>query len=113
MSSGWAPATILGPIQTDLTGDYQLLAIKRFGRIRGARVRVGARMGRPLLGVDDPRRSSAIARDVSAMRDAFTPTTVAALTVAGGVLILGIGYRLLDLVPVALRISFRGWCSRR
>jgi uncharacterized membrane protein YqgA involved in biofilm formation len=42
----------------------------------------------------------AIALGASALRDSFTPTTVAALTVAGGVLILGIGLRLLDLVPV-------------
>jgi uncharacterized membrane protein YqgA involved in biofilm formation len=41
-----------------------------------------------------------IALGASALRDVFTPTTIAALTAAGGVLILGIGFRLLDLAKV-------------
>ena len=95
------PLTILGAIQNGLTGDYQLLAIKAvldgFAALAFASA-LGWGVGFSVLTI--LVYQGAIALGASALRDIFTPTTVASLTAAGGVLILGIGFRLLDLVPV-------------
>ena len=91
----------LGAIQNGLTADFQLLAIKAaLDGFAATRVRVGAR----LVSGSRCRRSSCIReRSHSARRrcaKSLMAVTVASLTAAVGVLILGIGFRLLDLVPV-------------
>ncbi|MDP9295436.1 MAG: DUF554 domain-containing protein [Actinomycetota bacterium] len=95
------PLTILGAIHDGLTGDYQLLAIKSvldgFAALAFASV-LGWGVGFSVVTI--LVYQGGIALGASALRDVFTPTTIAALTAAGGVLILGIGFRLLDLVKV-------------
>ena len=95
------PLTILGAIRDGLTGDYQLLAIKStldgFAALAFASA-LGWGVGFSIITI--LVYQGGISIGASALRDVFTPTTVAALTAAGGVLILGIGFRLLDLVEV-------------
>jgi uncharacterized membrane protein YqgA involved in biofilm formation len=95
------PLTILGSIRDGLTGDYQLLAIKSvldgFAALAFASV-LGWGVGFSVITI--LLYQGGISIGASAMRDVFTPPTVGALTAAGGVLILGIGFRLLDLVKV-------------
>ena len=95
------PLTILGAIRDGLTGDYQLLAIKStldgFAALAFASA-LGWGVGFSIITI--LLYQGGISIGASALRDVFTPTTVAALTAAGGVLILGIGFRLLDLVEV-------------
>src|SRR2546430_4887024 len=95
------PLTILGAIHDGLTGDYQLLAIKSvldgFAALAFASA-LGWGVGFSVVTI--LVYQGGIALGASALRDVFTPATVAALTAAGGVLILGIGLRLLDLVQV-------------
>jgi uncharacterized membrane protein YqgA involved in biofilm formation len=95
------PLTILGAIRDGLTGDYQLLAIKSvldgFAALAFASA-LGWGVGFSVVTI--LVYQGGIALGASALRDVFTPTTIAALTAAGGVLILGIGFRLLDLAKV-------------
>jgi uncharacterized membrane protein YqgA involved in biofilm formation len=95
------PLTILGAIHDGLTGDYQLLAIKSvldgFAALAFASA-LGWGVGFSVITI--LLYQGGIALGASSLRDVFTPTTIAALSAAGGVLILGIGFRLLDLVTV-------------
>jgi uncharacterized membrane protein YqgA involved in biofilm formation len=97
------PLTILGSIRDGLTGDYQLLAIKAvldgFAALAFASA-LGWDVGFSVVTI--LVYQGALAIGASAMRDVFTPTTVAALSATGGVMILGIGFRLLDLVRVRI-----------
>ena len=95
------PLTILGSIRDGLTGDYQLLVIKSvldgFAALAFASA-LGWGVGFSVITI--LLYQGGIAIGASAMRDVFTPTTIAALTATGGILILGIGFRLLDVVKV-------------
>jgi uncharacterized membrane protein YqgA involved in biofilm formation len=95
------PLTILGSIRDGLTGDYQLLAIKSvldgFAALAFASA-LGWGVGFSVITI--LLYQGGVSIGASALSDVFTPTTIAALTAAGGVLILGIGFRLLDLVKV-------------
>ena len=95
------PMAILGSIENGLTGDYQLLAIKSlldgFAALAFASA-LGWGVGFSVIPVFVYQGSIAIA--ASAVGDAFTPEVVAGLTATGGILILGIGLRLLDLRQV-------------
>jgi len=100
------PLTILGSIQNGLTGDFQLLAVKSlldgvasiaFAAALGAGVYLS---GGTVFVVQAP--IAAVAWLVGAGLD---PVSVMAITSAGGVLLLGVGLRLLEIRRVRL-VSF-------
>jgi uncharacterized membrane protein YqgA involved in biofilm formation len=92
------PLTILGSIQDGLTGDFQLLAIKSlldgFAAMAFASV-LGWGVGFSALTV--LVYQGVLTLSASAAADAFSDSMIAAMSAVGGVLILGIGLRLLDL----------------
>jgi uncharacterized membrane protein YqgA involved in biofilm formation len=92
------PLTILGSIQDGLTGDYQLLAVKSlldgFAALAFASV-LGWGVGFSALTV--LVYQGALTLSASAAATAFSDSMIAAMSAVGGVLILGIGLRLLDL----------------
>jgi len=95
------PMAILGSIQDGLSGDVQLLAIKSmldgFAALAFASV-LGWGVGFSILPLFVYQGSITLA--ASGLSDAFTPEVVAGLTAAGGILILGISLRLLELKQV-------------
>ncbi len=95
------PMAILGSIQDGLTGDVQLLAIKSmldgFAALAFASA-LGWGVGFSVLPLLVYQGSISLA--ASTLADAFTPEVVAGLTAAGGILILGISLRLLELRQV-------------
>ena len=93
------PLTILGAIQNGPTATTNSTRSMRSRRLRGAPVHFGVRLRCRVLRVDDLVYQGAIAQGASALRDNSMPPTVA-LKAAGCVLILGVGFRLLDPVPV-------------
>jgi uncharacterized membrane protein YqgA involved in biofilm formation len=92
------PLTILGSIQDGLTGEYQLLAVKSlldgFAALAFAAV-LGWGVGFSALTVLIYQGTLTLA--ASAAAGAFSDPMVAAMSAVGGILILGIGLRLLDL----------------
>lgn len=92
------PLTILGSIQDGLTGDYQLLAVKSlldgFAAMPFASV-LGWGVGFSALTV--LVYQGALTLSASATAGVFSDSMIAAMSAVGGVLILGIGLRLLDL----------------
>ena len=95
------PLTVLGSIQDGLNGDYQLLAVKStldgFAALAFAAA-LGWGVGFSVITILLYQGSLSLA--ASAVAGAFTPEITAALTAAGGILILGISLRLLDLKQV-------------
>jgi hypothetical protein len=95
------PLTVLGSIEDGLTGDYRLLAIKSlldgFAAIAFASA-LGWGVGFSALVV--LVYQGALTLSASWAAGVFSEAMVAALTAAGGVLILGIGLRLLELREV-------------
>jgi len=95
------PLTILGSLANGLTGDVELLAIKSlldgvasiaFAAALGAGVALSALTVLVVQG--------GIAGAAFLLRDAMDPVTILAITSAGGVILLGVALRLLDLKPV-------------
>ena len=95
------PLTILGSIADGLTGDVQLLAIKSlldgvasvaFAATLGAGVALSALTVLIVQG--------GIAAAAFLLRDVMDATTILAITAAGGVILLGVALRLLELKPV-------------
>lgn len=95
------PLAILGSIQDGLNGDFQLLAIKSlldgFAALAFASA-LGVGVGFSVLTILVYQGGITLA--ASGVAGAFSDEMVAALTAAGGLLILGIGLRLLDLKQV-------------
>jgi uncharacterized protein len=95
------PLAILGSIQDGLNGDVQLLAIKSlldgFAALAFASA-LGWGVGFSALSVLVYQGTITLAAD--AVAGVFTPEVVAGLTATGGILILGIGLRLLELKDV-------------
>ncbi|MGH2684201.1 MAG: DUF554 domain-containing protein [Actinomycetota bacterium] len=95
------PLTILGSIQDGLRGDFQLLAIKSlldgFAALAFASA-LGWGVGFSALTVLLYQGTLTLA--ASAVAGAFSPAMIAAMSAVGGVLILGIALRLLDLREV-------------
>ena len=96
------PLTILGSIANGLTGNIELLAIKSaldgvasiaFAATLGAGVALSA------VTVLIVQGGIAAAR-IPAPRDAWMQTTILAITSAGGIMLVGVALRLLDLKPV-------------
>jgi hypothetical protein len=92
------PLAILGSIQDGLSGDYDLLAIKSlldgFAAMAFASA-LGWGVGFSIVTILVYQGGLSLA--ASGVESVFTPITIAALTAAGGILILGIGLRLLEL----------------
>jgi len=95
------PLTILGAIQDGLTGDYQLLAIKSlldgFAAVAFASV-LGWGVGFSVITILVYQGSLSLS--ASALAGAFSDGMIAAMSAVGGVLILGIALRLLELREV-------------
>jgi uncharacterized membrane protein YqgA involved in biofilm formation len=92
------PLTIVGSIQDGLTGDYRLLAVKSlldgFAALAFASA-LGWGVGFSAIVV--LVYQGALTLSAAALAGAFSPAMIAAMSAVGGVLILGIGLRLLDL----------------
>ncbi len=95
------PMAVLGSIQDGLSGDYELLAIKSlldgFAALAFAST-LGIGVGFSAITVVLYQGSLTLA--ASSVSGVFTDEMIAALTAAGGLLILGIALRLLDLKHV-------------
>lgn len=95
------PLTVLGSIEDGLTGDYRLLAIKSlldgFAAVAFASA-LGWGVGVSALTV--LVYQGALTLSASWASAVFSEPMVAALTAAGGILIIGIGLRLLELREV-------------
>ncbi|MGH2655332.1 MAG: DUF554 domain-containing protein [Actinomycetota bacterium] len=95
------PLTILGSIQDGLTGDYQLLAIKSlldgFGALAFASA-LGWGVGFSVITI--LVYQGALSLSATALADAFSDAMIAAMSAVGGILIIGIGLRLLSLREV-------------
>jgi uncharacterized protein len=95
------PLTILGSIQDGLTGDYQLLAIKSlldgFAALAFASA-LGWGVGFSVITILVVQ--GGLSLSASAVAGAFSDAMIAAMIAVGGILIIGIGLRLLDLRAV-------------
>lgn len=95
------PLTVLGALQDGLRGDYELLSIKSlldgFAALAFASA-LGIGVGFSVLTILVVQ--GGIALSASALSTSLTEAMIAAMNAVGGVLILGIGLRLLDLRQV-------------
>jgi len=95
------PLTILGSIRDGLTGDYQLLAVKSlldgFAALAFSSA-LGWGVGFSVITISVYQGGLSVA--ASSVAGVFTDEVVAAMTAAGGLLIIGIGLRLLELRKV-------------
>jgi uncharacterized protein len=95
------PLTIVGSIREGLTGDYQLLAVKAmldgFAALAFASA-LGWGVGFSVLVI--LVYQGALTLGSSALAGVFSPAMIAAMSATGGVLILGIALRLLELRQV-------------
>jgi uncharacterized protein len=95
------PLTVLGSIQDGLRGDYQLLAIKSvldgFAALAFSSV-LGWGVGFAVITI--LVYQGALSLGASAVAGAFSPAMIGALTATGGLLILAIGLRLLEVKQI-------------
>jgi uncharacterized membrane protein YqgA involved in biofilm formation len=95
------PVTILGSLANGLTGDVQLLAIKSL--LDGvASIAFAAALGPgvALAAITVLLVQGSIAGGAVLLRDAMDAATILAITASGGIILLGIALRLLDLKAV-------------
>ena len=95
------PLTILGSIANGLTGNIELLAIK--SALDGvASIAFAATLGAgvALSAVTVLIVQGGIAAAASLLRGTMDQTTILAITSAGGIMLVGVALRLLDLKPV-------------
>jgi hypothetical protein len=95
------PLTILGSLDNGLTGDVRLLAIKSL--LDGvASIAFAAALGPgvALSALTVFVVQGAIAAGAFVLRDVMDPPTILAITSAGGIILLGVALRLLDLKAV-------------
>ena len=95
------PLTILGSLENGLTGDVRLLAIKSL--LDGvASIAFAAALGPgvALSAITVFLVQGSIAGGAFLLRDVMDTPTILAITSAGGVILLGVALRLLDLKPV-------------
>lgn len=95
------PLTILGSLENGLTGDLRLLAIKSL--LDGvASIAFAAALGPgvALSAITVFLVQGSIAGGAFLLRDVMDTPTILAITSAGGVILLGVALRLLDLKPV-------------
>jgi len=95
------PLTILGSLANGLTGDIQLLAVKSL--LDGvASIAFAAALGPgvALAGITVLVVQGGIAAGAFLLRDVLDETTILGVTAAGGVILLGVALRLLELKQV-------------
>jgi uncharacterized membrane protein YqgA involved in biofilm formation len=95
------PLTILGSLANGLTGDIQLLAVKSL--LDGvASVAFAAALGPGVVlsALTVLVVQGGIAAGAFLLRDAMDEATILAITAAGGIILLGVAMRLLELKPV-------------
>jgi uncharacterized membrane protein YqgA involved in biofilm formation len=95
------PLTLLGSLESGLTGDVQLLAIKSM--LDGvASIAFAAALGPgvALAALTVLVVQGGIAGAAFLLRDVMDEATILAVTAAGGVILLGVALRLLELKPV-------------
>jgi len=95
------PLTLLGSLESGLTGDVQLLAIKSM--LDGvASIAFAAALGPgvALAALTVLVVQGAVAGAAFLLRDVMDEATILAVTAAGGVILLGVALRLLELKPV-------------
>jgi uncharacterized membrane protein YqgA involved in biofilm formation len=95
------PLTILGSLANGLTGDTQLLAVKSL--LDGvASIAFAAALGPgvALSAITVLIVQGGIAAGAFLLRDVMDPITILAITSAGGVILLGVALRLLELKAV-------------
>jgi len=95
------PLTILGSIANGLTGDVQLLAIKSLlDGVASVAFAATLGVGVALSALTVLIVQGSIAAAALLLRDVMDATTILAITAAGGVILLGVALRLLELNPV-------------
>jgi len=95
------PLAILGSLENGLSGDIRLLAIKSL--LDGvASIAFAAALGPgvALSAISVLVIQGGIASGAFLLRDVMDPPTILAITASGGVILLGVALRLLDLKPV-------------
>lgn len=95
------PLTILGSLQNGLTGDIQLLAVKSL--LDGvASIAFAAALGPgvALAAITVLVVQGTIAAGATLLADVMDPITILAVTAAGGIILLGVALRLLELKQV-------------
>jgi uncharacterized protein len=95
------PMTILGSIDNGLTGDIRLLAVKSLLDFVAAMAFAAALgIGVALAALTVLVVQGGISAFAFLLRDVMDPPTILAITSAGGVILIGVALRLLDLKPV-------------
>jgi hypothetical protein len=95
------PLTILGSLENGLTGDIRLLAIKSLlDGVASIAFAAALGWGVALSALTVLVVQGGIAGFAFLLRDVMDAATILAITAAGGVILLGVALRLLDLKPV-------------
>ena len=95
------PLTILGSLENGLTGDIRLLAIKSLlDGVASVAFAAALGWGVALSAVTVLVVQGGIAASAALLSAAMDEATILAITSAGGVILLGVSLRLLDLKPV-------------
>jgi hypothetical protein len=95
------PLTILGSLENGLTGDIRLLAIKSLlDGVASIAFAAALGWGVALSALTVLVVQGGIAGFAFLLRDVMDEATILAITAAGGVILLGVALRLLDLKPV-------------
>lgn len=95
------PLTILGSLENGLTGDIRLLAIKSLlDGVASIAFAAALGWGVALSALTVLVVQGSIAGAAFLLSDVMDPPTVLAISAAGGIILLGVALRLLDLKPV-------------
>jgi uncharacterized membrane protein YqgA involved in biofilm formation len=95
------PLTILGSLENGLTGDIRLLAIKSLlDGVASIAFAAALGWGVALSAITVLLVQGGIAAGASALSGVMDPITILAVSSAGGIILLGVAVRLLDLKPV-------------
>ena len=95
------PLTILGSLENGLTGDIRLLAIKSLlDGVASIAFAAALGWGVALSAITVLVVQGGIAAGASALSSVMDPITILAVSSAGGIILLGVAVRLLDLKPV-------------
>ena len=95
------PLTILGSLENGLTGDVRLLAIKSLlDGVASIAFAAALGWGVALSAITVLVVQGGIAAGASAISGLMDPITILAVSSAGGIMLLGVALRLLDLKPV-------------
>jgi uncharacterized protein len=95
------PLTILGSLENGLTGDIRLLALKSLlDGVASVAFAAALGWGVALSAITVLVVQGTIAGGAFLLRDVMDAATILAVTAAGGIILIGVGLRLLELKPV-------------